>query len=148
MPLHRQGTWTVTPFESVSEQPPPSPGLQKLSLTQTQKLATRLGEQKPPGPQSASTRQLLAVAQVLAAESVAADRHAHGALLGQSESPEHSSYEQWRLHARPMPVRQRPFVPAVHVLSPAQAAGRGVFAPQTAVLPAPRSDGQLAPSTR
>jgi hypothetical protein len=54
-------------------------------------LLTRLGEQKPPGPQSASTRQLLAVAQVLGPESVLDDRQAQGTLPAQSESLAQSS---------------------------------------------------------
>jgi hypothetical protein len=52
---------------------------------------TRLGEQKPASPQSASTRQLLAVAQVLGPESPPDIRQAHGALPAQSESLVHSS---------------------------------------------------------
>jgi hypothetical protein len=52
---------------------------------------TRLGEQKPPGPQSASTRQLLAVAQALGPESPLDGRQAHGTLPAQSESLVHSS---------------------------------------------------------
>jgi hypothetical protein len=50
-----------------------------------------LGEQKPPGPQSASTRQLLPDSQVFAAVSALDDRHTQGALPVQSESAEHSS---------------------------------------------------------
>jgi hypothetical protein len=53
----------------------------------------RLGEQKPPGPQSASTRQLLSVAQVFACVSELEDRQAQGALPAQSESLVQSSYE-------------------------------------------------------
>jgi hypothetical protein len=48
-------------------------------------------EQKPPGPQSASIRQLLAVKHLLAAESRVDDRHPHGVFAGQSESLVQSS---------------------------------------------------------
>jgi hypothetical protein len=54
-------------------------------------LPRRLGEQKPPGLQSESTRQLLSVAQVFAVVSELDDRQAHGALPVQSESPAHWS---------------------------------------------------------
>jgi hypothetical protein len=93
MPLHEQGTDFVTP-SAVSEQLEPLSAWQKLSLLQPQGLPTRLGEQKPPDPQSASTRQLLPVAQVFGAGSALDDRQAQGALPVQSESVVQSSYEQ------------------------------------------------------
>jgi hypothetical protein len=65
---------------------PFSLGAQKLSLMHSQEPPTRLAEQEPPGPQSASIRQLLAVAQLFAPVSELDVRQAHGAWAEQSES--------------------------------------------------------------
>jgi hypothetical protein len=94
LPLHEQAADFVTPSGPVSKQLLPESAWQKLSLEHWQKLPTRLGEQNPPGPQSASTTQLLSVAHVFAAVSELDDRQAQGALPAQSESLVQSSYEQ------------------------------------------------------
>ena len=54
-------------------------------------LPITLGEQKPLGPQSASTRQLLPAAQKLVSKLDAELRHSHGWPPGQSESLKHVS---------------------------------------------------------
>jgi len=90
LPLHEHGTDFVTPSE-VSEQLEPLSAWQKLSLMQRHKLPTRLGEQKPPDPQSASTRQLLPVAQVLGDRSELDERQAQGVPAVQSGSLEQAS---------------------------------------------------------
>jgi hypothetical protein len=65
--------------------------LQKAGLSHAQIGLTGVGEQKPHGPQSASTRQLLPARHEFATLSDADARHAHGWLAGQSESLKHSS---------------------------------------------------------
>jgi hypothetical protein len=90
--------WSLTVSNSQ-----PSPLGQSLSSRQAsfavwQKYSTcqwvcadDVGEQKPPGPQSASTAQSLPVRQTLAPLSVAEGRHAHGTCAGQFESLKHVS---------------------------------------------------------
>jgi hypothetical protein len=65
--------------------------LQKAGLEHTQIGLTGVGEQKPHGPQSASTRQLLPVRHEFAAPSDADALHAQGWLVGQSESLKQAS---------------------------------------------------------
>jgi hypothetical protein len=55
-------------------------------LGQKHRAPTWLGEQVPHGPQSESTRQLLAATQTLAAELDSDGRQSHGTLPGQSGS--------------------------------------------------------------
>jgi hypothetical protein len=78
---------------TVTLHPLPASVWQELSLKHQAKLRLprRLGEQNPPRPQSASTRQLLPVAQMFAVVSEFDERQAQGALLVQSESTMHSS---------------------------------------------------------
>lgn len=80
----------MTPSGPVSEQAPADDASQKASLMHPQG-PSRLGEQKPNLPQSASTRQLLAVAHVLADVSELELRQRQGAFPTQSESLAHSS---------------------------------------------------------
>jgi hypothetical protein len=61
-------------------------GPQKSALKQVQRVPTRLGEQKPAGPQFESTRQLLAVSHRLAIVLALVGRHSHGLLSAQSAS--------------------------------------------------------------
>lgn len=74
-----------------------------------------LGEQYPPGPQSASTRHVLPRRQKFASRDDADGRHSHGSCAGHCESSKHSSY----VHdgsgcGPPTPTgSQRPFLPAV-----------------------------------
>ena len=113
---------------------------------QSQKSLTTLGEQKPSGPQSASTAQLLAVTHTLAAKSAADARQTHGTLLGQSASVLHASYEQTLMQAK-RALRQRPFVPAVQSESCQQVGDNpppsGAH-PSSLGKPGPRSVGQAA----
>jgi len=78
---------------TVTLHPLPASVWQELSLKHraTLRLPRRLGEQNRPGPQSASTRQLLPLAQMFAAVSEFEERQAQGALPVQSESMVHSS---------------------------------------------------------
>jgi hypothetical protein len=91
LPLHEHGTGFVTPPAPVSEQLEPESAWQKISLLHPHGLPTRLGEQKPPAPQSSSTRQLLSVAQVFGAVPELDDRQAQGVPAVQSESLEQAS---------------------------------------------------------
>lgn len=91
LPGQTQGTDFVTPSGPVTEQLSPPSGWQKLSPMHWHAPPRRLGEQKPPGLQSASTRQLLSVAHAFAVVSELDDLQAHGALPVQSESPVHWS---------------------------------------------------------
>jgi hypothetical protein len=86
LPVQIQETGLVTPSGPVTEHVLPESAWQKTSPVHWQRLPTRLGEQKPPGPQSASTRQLLSVAQAFGAVSELDERHAHGTPPVQSES--------------------------------------------------------------
>jgi hypothetical protein len=111
-------------------------------------LLTRLGEQKPHGPQSVSTRQLLPVAHAFGVESDAEARHAHGSLAGQSESLAHVSYVHELEHAKG-PPKQRPFVPCVHFESSrhVRKPPSGGHAPAD-VQPGPRAAGPSEPAVR
>ena len=91
MPLQVQGTDFVTPSVPVSEQLLPESAVQNTSLAHWHGLPTKLGEQKLPAPQSASTRQLLSVAQVLGDGSELDERQAQGVPAAQSESLEQAS---------------------------------------------------------
>jgi hypothetical protein len=66
-------------------------GPQRAVAGQKQKLSTWLGEQLPPGPQSASTRQFPPVVQLFAVQPVDEARQTQGWLSGHSESIEQVS---------------------------------------------------------